>query len=161
MQFTRNLHSRRNITQLLTSDKRSSSSWNDSSDKRRYNVKKGLRVFGEAGAQAVVEEMQQLHNGAVIQPKLATMLTKDEKRRSLQYLMFLKQKRCGRIKGRGCADGRKQRIYKNKEDTSAPTVSVESLFLSCVIDAKEQHKVITCDIPGAFMQAEIDEVLHI
>jgi hypothetical protein len=118
-------------------------------------------VFGEAGAQAVIEEMQQLHDRAVIQPKLASMLTKEEKKRSLQYLMFLKQKRCGRIKGQGCADGRKQRVYKNKEDTSAPTVSVESLFLSCVIDAKEQRKVVTCDIPGAFMQANINEVLHI
>jgi hypothetical protein len=89
------------------------------------------------------------------------MLTRDEKRRSLKYLMFLKQKRCGRIKGQGCANGRKQRIYKTKEETSAPTVSVESLFLSCVIDAKEQRKVVTCDIPGAFMQADINEVLHV
>jgi hypothetical protein len=52
-------------------------------------------------------------------------------------------------------------VYKTKEETSAPTVSVESLFLSCVIDAKEQRKVVTCDIPGAFMQADIDEVIHI
>jgi hypothetical protein len=51
--------------------------------------------------------------------------------------MFLKHKQCGRIKGRGCADGWKQRVYKMKEETRAPTVSVESLFLSCVVDAKE------------------------
>jgi hypothetical protein len=127
----------------------------------QYNVRKGLKIFGEAGAQAVIEEMQQLHDRSVIEPKLANMLTNEEKGRSLQYLMFLKQKRCGRIKGRGCADGRKQRIYKTKEETSAPTVSVESLFLSCVIDAKEHRKVVTCDIPGAFMQANIDEVVHI
>jgi hypothetical protein len=113
----------------------------------QYNVKKGLKIFGQAGADAVVEEMKQLHDRAVIQPRLANMLTREEKRNSLQYLMFLKQKRCGRIKGRGCADGRKQRIYKTKEETSAPTVSVESLFLSCVIDAKERQKVVTCDIP--------------
>jgi hypothetical protein len=88
------------------------------------------------------------------------MLTRQEKQRSLQYLMFLKQKRCGRIKGQGCANGRKQRINKTKEETRAPTVSVESLFLSCVIDAKERQKVVTCDIPRAFMRADIDEVLH-
>jgi hypothetical protein len=38
------------------------------------------------------------------------------------------------------------------------------LFLSCVvIDASTEHwKVITWDmIPGAFMQADIDEVLHV
>jgi hypothetical protein len=38
---------------------------------------------------------------------------------------------------------------------------VESLFLSFVIDTKEHCKVITCDIPGAFTQADIDEVLHV
>ena len=74
--------------------------------------------------------------------------------------MFLKKKRCGRIKGRGCADGRKQRVYKTKEETSAPTVAIESLFLSCVIDAQEHRDIATCDIPGAFMQAEMDETVY-
>jgi hypothetical protein len=76
--------------------------------------------------------------------------------------MFLKQKGCGRINGRGCANGRKQRIYKTKEETSAPTVSVESLFLSCVIDANEHQKVVTCNIPGVFVvQADINKILHV
>ena len=30
---------------------------------------------------------------------------------ALTYLMFLKRKRCGKIKARGCADGRPQREY--------------------------------------------------
>jgi hypothetical protein len=93
----------------------------------------------------VVKEMQQLHDRVVIQPRLAD----------------LKQKHCGQIKGQGCADGCKQQIYKTKEETSAPTVSVESLFLSCVIDAKEWRKVVTCNIPEAFMQADINKVLHV
>lgn len=40
------------------------------------------------------------------------------------------------------------------------TVSIESLFLSCAIDAKEGRKVMTCDIPEVFMQTDIDEVIH-
>ncbi len=75
--------------------------------------------------------------------------------------MLLKQKRCGKIKARGCADGRKQRVYKSKDETSAPTVHTESLFLSCIIDAKEGRQVITCDIPGAFMHADMDEMIHL
>ena len=126
----------------------------------QHSIKKGLKVFGEKGAEAVVTEMTQLHDRSVIEPKMSHMLTKEEKQKSLNYLMFLKQKRCGRIKARGCADGRKQRIYKTKQDTSAPTVAIESLFLSCVIDAKERRDVMTCDIPGAFMQANMDEVLY-
>ena len=63
------------------------------------------------------------------------------------------------MKGQGCADRRKQRLYKLKEETSSPTVRLESLLLSCMIDAKENQKVMTCDILGAFMQADIDEQL--
>jgi Reverse transcriptase (RNA-dependent DNA polymerase) len=55
----------------------------------------------------------------------------------------------------------KQRLYKTKEETSSPTVSIEALFLSCIIDAHQRRDVGTCDIPGAFMHADIDEELHI
>jgi hypothetical protein len=73
--------------------------------------------------------------------------------------MFLKQKRCGKIKARGCADGQKQRAYTMKEEASAPTVAIESLLLTCVIDATEERDVATVDIPGAFMQADMDTSL--
>eukprot|EP00980_Cylindrotheca_fusiformis_P012362 scaffold3036_cov117-Cylindrotheca_fusiformis.AAC.1 len=88
-------------------------------------------------------------------------LTIAQKKAALQYLMFLKEKRSGKIKGRGCADGRKQRIYKTKEETSSPTISVEALFLSCLIDAIERRHVMVVDIPGAFMHADIDETIHV
>jgi hypothetical protein len=127
----------------------------------QYSVKKGLQVFGEAGKEAVSSEMQQFHDMGVGEPKRGDMLTRQEKSRALNYLMFLKRKRCGRVKGRGCADGRKQRLYKTKQETSAPTVAIESLFLTCTIDAKERRTVVTADIPGAFMQTDVDEVIHV
>jgi len=101
--------------------------------------------------------MKQLHDRKTIRPRYMSELTLSEKWRVLGYLMFIKEKRCGTIKGRGCADGRKQRVYKTKEETSSPTVRTESLLLSCVIDAKERQQVITCDVPGAFMQVDIDD----
>jgi hypothetical protein len=127
----------------------------------QHSVKKGLRLFGDAGKDAVYSEMQQLHEMEAIEPKSSDMLTHEEKRASLHYLMFLKQKRCGRIKGRGCADGRKQRLYKTKQYASAPTVAIESLSLTSVIDAKERRHVVTTDIPGAFLQTEVDELIHV
>jgi hypothetical protein len=52
-------------------------------------------------------------------------------------------------------------VYKSKEESSSPTIAIESLFLTAIIiDAKEQRDVITCDILGAFLHADIDEVLH-
>jgi hypothetical protein len=75
--------------------------------------------------------------------------------------MFIKRKHCGKIKGRGCADGCKHHIYKTKEETSAPLVVIESFMLSCTIDVPhESRHVITADIPGAFMQALMTEVVH-
>ena len=77
--------------------------------------------------------------------------------------MFLKEKRCGQIKGRGCADGRNQRLWarKTKEETTSPTVRIKFLLICCMIDAMERCNVATVDIPGAFMQAMIDKVVHI
>ena len=87
--------------------------------------------------------------------KKAKGLTREEKSKALKYLMFLKEKRCRKIKGRGCADGRPQRLYKTKEETSSPTVSTEALFLTSMIDAMERRCVITMDIAGAFMKADM------
>jgi hypothetical protein len=127
----------------------------------KHSIKKGLKIFGKDGETAVISEMQQLHDMECIEPKSARMLTREEKAASLRYLMFLKQKHCVRIKGRGCADGRKQRLYKTKAETSAPTVAIESVFLTSVIDAKEERHVISLNIPGAFMQTDIDERIYV
>jgi hypothetical protein len=126
----------------------------------QLSLKKGLVAYGEEGARAVTSELKQLHDKSVMTPRAANLLTREEKCRALQYLMYLKKKRCGRIKGRGCADGQKQRVYKSKEESSSPTVAIESLFLTAIIDAKERRDVATCDIPGAFLHSDIDEVLH-
>eukprot|EP00957_Ditylum_brightwellii_P087083 6628020-Ditylum_brightwellii.AAC.1 len=87
-------------------------------------------------------------------------LTKDQKISALRYLMFLKEKRSGKVKGRGCADGRKQRVYKAKHETHAPIVSTEAMFITAIFDATENRDVAIVDIPGAFMQAEINELIH-
>ena len=103
----------------------------------QHNVRQGLKLFGEAGVDAVMKELVQLHERGVLEPKSAKDLDVEQRKDALQYLMFLKQKRNGTIKGRGCADGRKQRAYTTKEEASSPTVAIESVMLSCVIDAKE------------------------
>jgi hypothetical protein len=105
--------------------------------------------------------MLQLHDRKVMAPKHAKELTPEQKREALAYLMFLKRKRCGKIKGRGCADGQKQRAYTAREDAASPTVATESIFLMVVIDALEGRDVAIIDIPGAFMQVDIDKQVHI
>eukprot|EP00957_Ditylum_brightwellii_P130813 9978679-Ditylum_brightwellii.AAC.1 len=66
-------------------------------------------------------------------------LTEEQKRNALESLMFLKEKRCSRIKGRTCANGQKQRDTSNKKDAASPTVAHESVMLTSVIDAMENR----------------------
>jgi hypothetical protein len=51
--------------------------------------------------------------------------------------------------------------YIPREDTTSPTVSTQALFLTCRIDAHEGWDVATVDIPGAFMQADMDDLDHL
>ena len=123
------------------------------------SAKKELRQFGQKGADALMKDLQQLIYRKVMHPRDANTLSQNEKKSALKYLMFLKEKRCSKVKGCRCTNGRKQCLYKSKEEMSSPTIWVESLFLSSMIDAKENRKVMTCDIPSAFMQANIYEQL--
>ena len=56
------------------------------------------------------------------------------------------------MKGRGCADGRPQSEYITKEESRSPTVSLYALMGLCVMETMEGRKVITVNIPGAFLQ---------
>jgi hypothetical protein len=70
--------------------------------------------------------------------------------------MFLKQKWDGNIKGRTVAGGKKQQDYISKEDASSPTVAMESVLLSCIIDAEEERDVAVVDILNAFVQTRVE-----
>jgi len=87
-------------------------------------------------------------------------MTYDKRKRALRYLMFLKEKRDGTIKARGCADGRSQHEYTTKAETSSPTVSLEAMMMSCAIDAREGRHVAVTDIPGAFLHADMEDDVH-
>ena len=81
-------------------------------------MKRGLKVFGLDGVKAVGTEMKQLHDLTAVKPKNAKELTSQERREVLAYLMFLKRKKTGQVKGRGCADGRKQLAYTDKDEAT-------------------------------------------
>ena len=62
-------------------------------------------------------------------------------------------------------DGHKQRDkiprHGSASPTVSPTVSTESVFLTVVVDAHEGWVVKIVDGPGAFMQADQDNLVHI
>ena len=74
--------------------------------------------------------------------------------------MFVARKRNGKMKGSGCADDRPQQEYITKEESSSPTVSLYELMDSCVMDTLDDRKIITIDIPGAFIQGDWSQDEH-
>ena len=121
----------------------------------QYGFKKGLEVFKDAGYDATLKELDKnLIGKNVLEMLPPRSITNDMMKMSLSYLMFLKRKRFGKIKARGCADGRPQREYITKLESSSPCVKTHSLFISCLVDAFERRKVVIADIPGAFLSAD-------
>ena len=61
--------------------------------------------------------------------------------------------------GRTVADGRGQREYIARDDATSPTVSIEAIMISITIDAKEKRAIATANVEGAYLHADMDEVI--
>jgi hypothetical protein len=121
----------------------------------QMTAKAGIRKHGQVAIDALFAEFLQLHDLGVFEGQDTEKLTSDEKRAALRALNMIKEKRCGRIKGRTVADGRKQRGLFKKEETASPTVSNDALMLSIIIDALERRAVATADVAGAYLKADM------
>lgn len=58
------------------------------------------------------------------------------------------------------ANGRTQKRC-TEEETYLPTVKLESIMLSSLIDAYEQSNVMTIDIKGAFLKAKVPDDMEL
>jgi hypothetical protein len=122
-----------------------------------YSLKSGLKKFGERGETAATSEMRQLHERAVFEPIRVDDMTQLERKRAMESLIFLVEKRDGRVKARTCANGSTQRAYMERDDAASPTAMTESILITATIDAKQKRDVMTADIPNAFVQTNVDE----
>ena len=127
----------------------------------QMSARKGIKTFGDRAIEAIVSELKQLDVGAfpgkpVVEPIEYNSLTKEELRSALEAVSLIKEKRSGKMKGRVCANGSRQRRYlKADESVASPTVSTEGLLTSFIIDAHEEREVGTFDIPGAYLHADM------
>ena len=84
------------------------------------------------------------------------MMSSEEKKKALNAINLIKKKQDGTIKGKTCADGSKQHLYlKEYESVSSPTVFLEALFTTLLVDVFEGRDIATVDIPGAYLHAEM------
>ena len=123
----------------------------------QVGMKEGIRRHGDKALEALLFELTQLDEKETFRPLLASSMTNEERKMALNLLTIIKEKRCGKIKGRVVADGRKQKMYVSKEESSSPTIQLESLMMSLMIDAKENRDVATADIVGAYLLAEMQD----
>ncbi len=111
----------------------------------------GIELFGKESETAVTKELNQFNTYGVFEPQHARDLSDNNKKKALLLLIFLRQKKNGEVKARSCANGNPQREHIAKEEAAAPTVALELVFLTLMIDAKENREVVTINIPGAFI----------
>ena len=117
----------------------------------QYSLRAALKKFGKGAEDAAMAEMKQLHVMDCWDVEDPAKLSREERARALPSLIFIKEKRDGKLKGRSCADGSGQREYISKEEAASPTVMNESTFLTAGIAAYERRYMRTGDVPGAFV----------
>jgi hypothetical protein len=73
----------------------------------QYGFNKGLKEFGTTGYEAAVKELNDnLLGMGTVQMLKPSEVNKTIWFEALNYLMLLKRKQCGKVKARGCANGR-------------------------------------------------------
>ncbi len=98
----------------------------------------------------VSKELTQMHNMEVFCPVMRDSLTKEERTKVVTSLMFLKEKRDHSVKERMCANIQKQRGDWTKEDTTSPTVLMEAVFITVVVNSYKGFDIACFNIPGTF-----------
>ena len=63
-----------------------------------YSLNKKLKKFGDRGKDAAQKEMKQLHDRVVFEPILIAEMTQLERKRAMESLIFLTEKRDGTVK---------------------------------------------------------------
>lgn len=122
---------------------------------QQYILKKGLHKFGNRGAAAATAEMDQLHRRNCFTPISIASMTPLERKRAMEALMFLTEKRDGSIKGRMVYNGKGTREWLTREDSASPTAAHESIMITANINAKEGRDVMCSDLPNAFIQTQM------
>ena len=128
----------------------------------QMSAKKGIKQFGDRAIAAMVKEFTQLDQGAfpgkpVVSPVDIDSITPQEMKMAMEAVSLIKEKRNGVLKGRACANrSRQKRFLRSDESIASPTVSVEALLGTFVIDAYEGREIGSFDIPGAYLHAEME-----
>jgi hypothetical protein len=86
-----------------------------------YSLKQGIKKFGKRGVAAANKEMKQLHDRVVFEPISIEEMISIERKRVMESLIFLNEKRDETVKAQMCANGSSQRaLLLKKTSRSQP-----------------------------------------
>ena len=127
----------------------------------QMTAEKGIKKYGKKAVEAIFKEFAQLDDLKVFGPLRVNELTREQRHSALRAIVLVKEKQCGKIKGRRVADRRPQKKIYLKDETASPTVSLEALLLSLMIEAKEGRDIATADVGrgGAYLHREMDDFI--
>jgi hypothetical protein len=123
----------------------------------QLSLKAVPKQWGEDAKVAGEAKAKQLHWRNSFKPVHWKDVDKEKRKQILESHLFVKKKRSGQIKARKVVGGNKQRDFISKENVSSPTVAMESVLLTSLVDAQENCYVAIVDIPNAFIQTVVED----
>jgi hypothetical protein len=103
------------------------------SSKKQYGLKAGLCRFTHGRSKAVMKELTQFHTLNYFHPCNPATLTCTNRHNALTSLMFSTEKCTGEVKACACTNGSAQRQHIAKEEATAPTVTLDAIFIQSTI----------------------------
>jgi len=142
--------------------------WHDKDFCFKISVSAALRDRGDAAKTAIIDELQNIVNKNVFHGVHMRDLSSSQRKTILRTVTFLKDKYTAqsifeKFKARMCVDGSRQdhNLY---EDVSSPTATCAAVLSCTAIAAAEGRRVMTVDVKGAFLHADMKEtgvIVHV
>ena len=135
--------------------------WHDRNFALVISWQRAIKTYGEPAARSIKSELQQMIDKGVWHPLSFKDMTKKQRLSAIRAKMFVTEKFFpngifDKIKSRLVARGDMQdRSLYSDNDTSAPTAELSSVLSVAAIAACESRYVATCDIGGAFLNADM------
>ena len=120
------------------------------------NLNEGMKRHRDKSIELLLVELSQMNNMTASIPIMAGELSKKEKKTALSLLVIIREKRCGKIKGRVVAYDSMQRPFVAREDAAFSIIQLDNIIMSLLGGAKEGRDVSISDVVGAYLLEEMD-----
>ena len=96
-----------------------------------------MKKFGDHGSEEAAKKMDQQHHKNTFNPIDVGEPTSQDKRKSMEALVFMNEKRDKSIRGKMVYNGKPTQEWLSREDSESPTISLESILLTVIVDSKK------------------------